>query len=276
MAANIDWSGSSGGVWARRWRETDRALAPVGEALDRAIDRHLPDRAFRALDVGCGPGTTSLSLARRRRDGSVVGCDISDSLIEIARDRAEDLPNVHFVLADAEQAARDHAPFDIIASRHGVMFFSDPARAFRTFRGATAPGGALVFSCFQQWSANDWAAELGSAAAGKLLPAPGREPSGFALADVGYVRSLLEAAGWAEGEVKPLRFGYVAGEGARAVDNATSFFAEIGPSARALEDLPNAEREAGLARLRTTIERHEHGGQVTFEAAAWIWTAKAR
>ena len=266
-----DWSGSSGDIWARRWRDTDRALAEVGAALDAAILEAAPDGPFRALDVGCGPGTTTLALAGRRADASVIGCDVSQSLVAIARERAEGLENVRFVAEDAEQAAAERGPFDLIFSRHGVMFFADPRRAFATFRSAMKPGGKLVFSCFREWAANPWAAELACAAAGGDVPAPGREPSGFAFAEPDYVRELLTAAGWSDAEPRAVNFDYHAG----APDEALDFLAELGPAARLLEGVDDAERKAALERMRGVVERHERGGQVVFPGAVWIWSASA-
>lgn len=275
MSATIDWSGTGGDVWARRWRETDRVLEPVGLALDRAIDRLLPDRPFRGLDVGCGPGTTSLALADRRPDASIVGCDLSQSLIAIARRRAQQFNDLQFVAEDAERAAAEHGPFELIFSRHGVMFFADPVRAFRAFRTAATAGAGLVFSCFQEWEANPWAAELASVAAGAPQSAPGREPSGFAFADVDYVREILWASGWADPQVSPLSFTYVAGEGEAPVDQALAFLADLGPAARILDSYPEADRTAGLERMRRAIESHERNGRVEFPAAVWIWSASA-
>ena len=270
-----DWSGASGDIWARRWRDTDRALAHIGAELDHAIRGAAPIGPFRALDVGCGPGTTSLSLAASRPDASILGCDLSPALVAIAQQRAEGLGAVRFVAEDAETAARGHGPFEIIFSRHGVMFFDDPGRAFRTLRGAATPGARLVFSCFQAWDSNPWAAKLASAAAGKTLPPPGREPSGFAFADADYVRDLLTRVGWSDAEPRPLVFRYVAGEGPGAVEQALSFLAELGPASRVIEGLEESSREAALERMRQVIGKHHHDGRVIFEGAAWIWTARA-
>ncbi len=266
-----DWSGSSGDIWARRWRDTDRALREVGAALDEAILDAAPAGPFRALDVGCGPGTTTLSLAARRGDAEVIGCDLSQSLISIAERRAEGAPQLRFVAEDAEQAARGNGPFDLIFSRHGVMFFDDPIRAFASLRSATNSGGRLVFSCFREWGANPWAAELASAAAGRDLPPPGREPSGFAFADPAYVAQILADAGWAGAEPQAVDFAYDAGSGAEAL----SFLAELGPAARVIEELDDDARDAALERMRAVIERHDRGGGVIFPGAAWIWTAAA-
>ena len=267
-----DWSGSSGDIWARRWRDTDRALGEVGAALDNAILEVAPAGPFRALDIGCGPGTTALSLAARRGDAEIVGCDLSRSLVEIATLRAKGIANLRFMAVDAELAAREHGPFDLLFSRHGVMFFDDPARAFANLRAGAARGGRLVFSCFREWSANPWAAELAAAAAGRELPPPGREPSGFAFADPAYVAELLSGAGWSDAEPRPLDFDYDAG----SRDDALDFLSELGPAARVLEELDDdTARSAALGRMSAVIDRYDRGGRLIFPGAAWIWTASA-
>ncbi|WP_310466969.1 class I SAM-dependent methyltransferase [Sphingomonas sp.] len=276
MAATPDWSGAGGDIWAERWRDTDRALSEIGAALDRAIRAAAPAKPFTALDIGCGPGTTALALAAARPDATVLGCDLSHALVAVARERTAGNPSLSFTAEDAEQAARDHGPFDLLISRHGVMFFDDPRRAFTTFRAATTAGGALVFSCFQSWERNAWAAEIASAAAGKPLPPPGREPSGFAFADPEYVGELLRGAGWTPADPEPLAFDYVAGEGQAATDQALDFFSVIGPAARAMEAMDAPARGAALDRMRTVIAEHNDGDRVTFPAAAWIWTARAQ
>ena len=271
-----DWSGVNGDVWARRWRETDRALGALGAALDQVILEAVPTGRFRALDVGCGPGSTSLQLAEHRSDSDIVGCDVSQSLVAIARHRSLGNPAVRFLVRDAEDAARENGPFDLIFSRHGVMFFHDPCSAFRTLRDSASHGARLVFSCFQRWETNEWAAELASAAAGRTLPSPGREPSGFAFAEPDYVFEILRSSGWTTAEPRELQFEYVAGEGSSAVEQATSFLAEIGPASRVIETMDVEERATAMQRLRQVIERHERGGRIIFQAAAWIWTAAAQ
>ena len=276
MSANLDWSGTTGDIWSRHWRATDRGLERVGAALDAAILRLAPDRPFRVLDVGSGPGTTSLSLAARRPDAEIVGCDIAQSLIAIARERAGDAANILFVAEDAEAAARERGPFDLIVSRHGVMFFDDPERAFRVLRDAARPGGALVFSCFQAWEANPWASALANAAAGTVVPAPGREAGGFAFADADYVRELLSSAGWSEPTAEALTFRYVAGEGPDAVGEAMEFLGQLGPAARILEGKSGDARAAASSRMREVIEAHLREETVEFAGAAWIWVAEAK
>jgi SAM-dependent methyltransferase len=275
MSATIDWSGSTGDVWSRRWRDTDRGLRPVGVALDAAISDQAPEGPLRVLDVGCGPGSTSLSLTERHPNAVIVGCDIAPPLIEIARRRTQGTAQTTFIVEDAEAAARSRGPFDLVVSRHGVMFFADPVRAFATLRAATREGGSLVFSCFRAWELNPWASNVATAAAGEPVPAPGREAGGFAFADADYVAELLQAGGWSEARAEAIDFAYVAGQGPGAVEDALAFLGELGPAARVLEGLPPPARASGLERMRAVIERQHRDGLVEFPAAAWIWTAKA-
>ena len=275
MSSTFDWATHSGDAWTRRWCEIEAALSDLAPRLHRALLDSAPAGSFRALDVGCGAGTTSELLALERPDATIIGCDLSPSLVRLAQDRLAILKAVRIVLGDAQVVAGGEGPFDLIFSRHGVMFFDDPAAAFRRLRDAMKPGGVLVFSCFQDWQANSWASELGSAAAGRALPPPGREAGGFAFADPEYVRQILEAAGWINAASQPIPFGYVAGAGEGAVDQALDFLSDVGPASRVLNSLPAAERPAAVKRMRLVLESHCFSETIEFPAAAWLWSAQA-
>lgn len=274
MSTVPQWATASGDAWAGRWPDIDEALSDLAAVLNPAIAAEAPLRPFRALDVGCGAGSTTLALADARPDASIVGCDLSPALVRVARQRLTGRP-ARVLLGDAEAEAAREGPFDLIFSRHGVMFFLDPVKAFRTLRAAANPNAAMVFSCFQDWSANPWASELASAAAGRPLPPPGREPSGFAFANPGYVQEILSSAGWTDIKWRPVPFRYVAAGGNEAVDDALSFLGAIGPASRTVLELPEQERDDALQRMRGVIERHFNGRTVEFPAAAWIYSARA-
>jgi SAM-dependent methyltransferase len=275
MSSAPDWAAQGGDVWSRRWREIDVAFGDLPPKLHSAVLEAAPAGPFRALDIGCGAAATSEQLAIDRPDATVIACDLSPSLVQVARDRLSRRESVRVVLGDATIVAAEEGPFDLFLSRHGVMFFDDPVQAFRTFRNAANAGAGLVFSCFQDWSSNPWASELASAAAGRPLPPPGREPSGFAFADPTYVREILASAGWTDAEPRSAPFRYVAAGGSGAVDRALEFLTEIGPASRIMLSLPEDERGSALQRMRGVVEAHFDGEAVVFPAAAWIWSAKA-
>ena len=273
MSSAPEWATASGDAWAERWREVDEALGDLAPKLHSAILAAAPEGGFRALDIGCGAGSTTLALAQDRSDASIIACDLSPALVEVARERTAGHSAVQVVLGDAEQVALGEGPFDLFFSRHGVMFFDDPVRAFRSLAQAASPGAALVFSCFRAWAENPWASELATAAAGRPLPPPGREPSGFAFADPDYVRQILSAAGWTDAQAQAVEFRYVAAGGEEAVERAMAFLSEIGPASRAVRSLPESERGCASLRMRDVIERHFDGRRVAFAAAAWVWSA---
>lgn len=268
MTNAFDWEGKVGDSWAAEWARTDRSFAPLSRVLlDRISAAAGPTP--RILDIGCGAGETSIDLAVRLADAEVRGIDLSSTLVETARARSD---TVLFEAADASTwSGGDWRP-DLLVSRHGVMFFDDPAGAFAHFRSVAAPGARLVFSCFRSAEENEWAAEIQ-----KLLPAgepaDPHAPGPFAFADRDRVAAILDKAGWQGATGEPVDFRYVAGAGSDPVDDAMDFFSRIGPAARAVRGLSEADRNAFFERLRPVLCNHLDAGAVTFRAAAWIWTA---
>jgi SAM-dependent methyltransferase len=266
-----EWATASGDAWAELWEHTDRGLEGLSAPLLSAMLAASPKASFRAFDVGCGPGSTSIALAEARPDASIVACDISPSLVRVAGERTDRTANIEILLGDAKAVAKERGPFDLIFSRHGVMFFPDPVQAFQSLRDSANPGASLVFSCFQEWRLNPWASELASAAAGQEVPSPGRAPSGFAFADPDYVREILASSGWTGAEPSAVNFNYVASD----VGSAMAFFSRIGPASAVLRSLPAEELDSARERMRRALGGRSDGTTVSFPAAAWIWSAKA-
>lgn len=275
MTRPLEWMSKTGNSWSERWREIDAALSGLSPQLLSTVLAASPGAPFRALDIGCGAGTTTIAVARSRPDASIIACDLSPDLVKVIEKRASGIEGIRVVLGDVEKLAPREGPFKLFFSRHGVMFFVDPVRAFRSLSDAAAEEAAIVFSCFRDWAANPWASEMACAAADRVLPPPGREPSGFAFSDPDYVRQILVSSGWRHAECRPAEFSYVAGEGAEAVAKALSLLSEIGPASAVLSELAGKEREAALGRMRKVVESHADGASVAIPAAAWIWSARA-
>jgi len=107
------------------------------------------DPGERMLDVGCGPGRHALALARRGID--VVGVDLSDDFISLARDAAaaEGLA-AHFEVGDVRELA--YAEFDaavcLCQGGFGLLGGRDEPRAFGRIAAALRPGGRLALTAF--------------------------------------------------------------------------------------------------------------------------------
>lgn len=273
MTQAHDWAGLVGGTWASEWQRTDRSFAALTPQLDAAI-LAAPDTG-RALDIGCGAGSTSITLATARPNLNVTGADLSPALLTVARERAAGLANLDFVEGDVLHTAAVRAPIDLMVSRHGVMFFADPVPAFAALHAAARPDARLVFSCFRAPAGNEWASAVVTAISGSP-PAPRTDaPGPFAFAEEARVAGILADSGWREARATPIDYAYRAGEGPDAVADAVSFFSRIGPAAPLLRELPPAAREAALARLAAVCADHHNNDAVEFPAAAWLWTARA-
>lgn len=271
MTTAYDWTGRIGDVWADEWRRTDRSFAALTHHLNAAILAAAAPDTRTILDIGCGAGETALAIAQARPDAQVTGVDLSPNLVALAKTRAALSPNAQFICADATVAAADHAPVDLYASRHGVMFFHDPIAAFTAFWAAAAPGAAFVFSSFAERTANPWATEtIGGTVSDPGAPTPGP----FAFADPAHVASILAASGWYAEEPRRVAFAYRAGAGVDPVADAVDYFRRIGPAASLIRDASPDDRACHVARLTQVCENHRDGAVVDFPAAAWIWTAR--
>ena len=180
------WNSSAGETWAQFQESLDRQVEPLGLA---AIDVLKPREGQHIIDIGCGCGQTTLSLASRVGvTGSVMGVDISKPMLEVALHRPRPAPNlpVTFKRLDAQTDDLGHSLFDAAFSRFGVMFFSEPATAFANIRTSLKPGGRLVFVCWRALSENPWMEVPLQAALPFLQPVEAPDPTApgpFAFAD---------------------------------------------------------------------------------------------
>ena len=117
-----------------RWRERAAERAAVGPGDS-------------ALDVCCGTGDLTLELASRLSPGgSVVGCDFSEPMLDLAREKAEarDAAGVRFEWADALSLPYDAGRFDAVTVGFGLRNFADRDRGLREMARVLRPGGRLV------------------------------------------------------------------------------------------------------------------------------------
>lgn len=272
MTSNMDWEGRVGHAWAAEWHRTDRSFTGLTREL---LARIGPLEGSEVLDIGCGAGELSLSLAEARPGARVTGLDLSHELLDVARERGASVANLAFVHADASVWRPEAAP-DLLVSRHGVMFFNDPQAAFAHIAGFSTPGASLVFSCFRSPRENAWAGEVADAVMpGSPQGSPqGYAPGPFGFADRDFTAAMLAAAGWRDVSIDPVNYDYVGGEGANAVDDALAFLRRIGPAARALRELPGEECAAAEQRLREVLAARLDGGIIAWPAAAWIVSAR--
>lgn len=262
-----DHGGDQRDFWERRAEAWERRADEIGAFSDiyglAAIEALAPRPGERVLDVGCGPGSTTLELGRRvGPDGEVVGADISAAMVAAAERRADRVAaaNVSFVVADVEN---DHlgGPFDAVYSRFGVMFFPDPAAAFTNIANALRPGGRIGWAVWGPLSDNPWMFLPTLAAASVLgaelsLPGPG-EPGPFSLADRDHLVALLGQAGFADVVVEEVVGARVISE-AHADEDVRVLF-EVGPLGDAYTAADEPTRLAAVEAVIEALQPHRDG-----------------
>lgn len=250
------WNGDSGHRWVARADERDRVLAPVADALVRVAAL---TRGARVLDIGCGCGATTLMAAADVGDtGSVTGIDLSAPMLDLARERAADAgaTTATFVQGDAQTHGFEPDGFDLVMSRFGTMFFSNPEAAFSNVRTALRPQGTLCLATWQPLVANDWLTVPGGALLQHTeLPATSSdEPGMFAQSDPDRVRAVLDAAGFVDTNIEAATVTFTLGQ---TVDEAVDHLADSGPGRVMLETIPaGAARDAALADVAKALVAH--------------------
>ena len=195
------WNTVAGPRWAAAPEARERRNR---ESIALLLDRLGLTGGERVLEVGCGAGALTVPLAAAvGAAGRVVAVDISEPMLGAARKRIAErgVGNVELRSGDAQTFAFERDAFDVATSRMGVMFFADPAAAFRNIGTALKPDGRLVFACWGPLAENrHWLVAHDAAVAhfGPPAPKPSTAPGPLAFGDPDYVSRVLAAAGFAD------------------------------------------------------------------------------
>jgi demethylmenaquinone methyltransferase / 2-methoxy-6-polyprenyl-1,4-benzoquinol methylase len=113
----------------------------------RAVERAEVSPGDSVLDVCCGTGDLALELAGQVAPGGhVVGCDFSEPMLDLAREKARshDAGGVRFEWADALSLPYDAERFDAVTVGFGIRNLADLDRGLHEMMRVLRPGGRLV------------------------------------------------------------------------------------------------------------------------------------
>ena len=269
-----DWNGAMGQQWARLQRELDGMVMPFGEA---ALKTAAAQTGERVIDIGCGCGDTSLTLADMVGPaGAVLGVDISRPMLEVAGQRAAGPAYAHLAFREADAAGAElPTGNDLLYSRFGVMFFDQPVPAFAHMRKSLRAGGRCVFVCWRTPRDNGWAMTplMAARKAMNVTPPPADPfaPGPFAFADEQRLRGILSDAGFAGIDLQRFDTPVSVGATARAAAEGSL---RIGPASR-------FAREMGTEKLPEILDAIERAltplaspdGSVSLNGSTWVVSA---
>ena len=269
-----EWNGALGQRWVAKQRDIDRIVMPFGDA---ALKAAAPQPGERVIDIGCGCGDTSIEIARLvGAAGSVLGVDVSQPMLEVARAHGALANCAHLAFRDGDASEAElPANIDLLFSRFGVMFFSQPSPAFSHLRKSLRAGGRCVFVCWRTPRDNPWAMTPLAAARTVMgvtpAPADPNAPGPFAFADEERLRDILSSAGF--GAIDVQRFDAAIALGATS-RSAAENVVQIGPVSRLV-------REVGAEHLPIILDAVERtlaplaaaDGHVSLNGSTWIVAA---
>ncbi len=123
----------------------------------RLVDLAAPVQNEHVLDVGTGTGLVAHLVAPKVSPGAVLGIDLSDRMLAIARTNKH--KNVQFVGMAAEHLVFRPETFDLVTMGEALTYFADPAAALVEAHRVLKARGRLAVSC-QRRSLNTRAQEL--------------------------------------------------------------------------------------------------------------------
>lgn len=96
------------------------------------------------LDVACGTGILARTLAERvGKTGSVIGLDINEGMLAVARRKA---PQIEWQKGTVDDLPFDDASFDAVVSQFALMFFENRPHAVQEMMRVLKPGGYLAIA----------------------------------------------------------------------------------------------------------------------------------
>ncbi len=120
-----------------------RLLAPLFVRFIGSI--HYGDHV---LDVGCGTGSLTLTIANTAQPSKIIGIDRSEGFIAYVRSINAD-PRVTFEVGDAQQLPYPEASFDKSLSMLVIHFVPDPPQVVSEMRRVTRPGGMVALCSWE-------------------------------------------------------------------------------------------------------------------------------
>lgn len=262
------------------WRRYD----PMEARLTRPVSERMVELAgigpgMRVLDVAPGRGEPALEVARRvGPSGSVLATDVSDGVLQIARERAaeEGLANIEFRVADAESLDAGEGRFDAATLRWALMYMPEPERALRAIHRALKPSGVFVVA---SWAEPErvpfaWLARRVLARYREPPPLVVDGPGVFRHADRASFEALLERHRFSVEASEEIDIPVVEGHDGREI---LSWIRALGgPVVEAADQLPPEQTRAWEEEIVAELEKSGSGKRVTLGGVTRLTVARNR
>ena len=167
---------------ASRWWDPNGEFRPLHEINPLRLDwirQHVSLSGAKVLDIGCGGGILSESMATA--SATVTGIDMAEGPLAVARlHQHESQVKVEYKQATAEElAAAEPESYDVVTCLEMLEHVPDPAQVIQSCAALVKPGGHVFFSTINRNPKSFAFAIVGAEYVLKLLPAGTHEYEKF-------------------------------------------------------------------------------------------------
>ncbi|MGK7922474.1 MAG: class I SAM-dependent methyltransferase [Trichodesmium sp.] len=96
------------------------------------------------LDVACGTGEFARFLLNKNPTQNIIGVDISENMLDVARKKYQAYPNINFQQASVHSLPFDSHSFNVVVCANSFHFFDKPEVALREMKRVLKSDGKLI------------------------------------------------------------------------------------------------------------------------------------
>jgi len=267
----------SAAYWEKHAQTIRTMFAPVTQAL---IEDAGIIEGDAVLDVACGAGEHSLTIAERvGPGGSVICTDAIPEMIAAAKSEAQrrGVTNVGFRQCTADSLPFESVSFDAVVCRLGVMFFPDPLAGLREMLRVTKREGAIALAVWGKSELNPFSYLITDVVArysDTAAPADPNAPGAFRFAEPGSLARILAEAGAADVKERVLKFNIAA---PLSVEQFWELRSETSGTLREkLAALPPSQADLLAQEAQEAVRDFFQNNQMSMPAQMSIVTARKR
>lgn len=137
MSDPVHYGAAAAGGYNRSFGSVSSSIVPTLLRMARVSPGQ------RVLDVATGTGIVAEAAAEVvGPTGHVVAADISAPMLEQARQRISNVPNISFAIQDGHALTAPAGAFDVVLCSMALMLFSNPLRGLSEFQRVLHSGGS--------------------------------------------------------------------------------------------------------------------------------------
>jgi len=256
------------------WRKNDSQLRDnAGCVTQRMLDLANIGDGHSVLDIASGTGEPAIPAAHRVGEaGRVIGIDLVDEMLAIARDKAQaqNLKNVEFQTVDGKGLDFDAESFDAVTCRWGLMFMPEPQTILQEIHHVLKDSGQLVVACWAEPERNPFFTHAMSILMKHMevpKPAP-KAPGVFAFADREHLADTLLDSGFQSVTIEDISFNMI------EVSSGEEYWQMMkelaGPIVQLTKQMDQATYDAFSEEVIASANALKQGDTLSMVGTSWI------